>query len=105
MTSAAYAFNLAGKSGAWVEENELYSQSYLTVTVQDLLSASLTLDLYTQPYAPVDLSGNERVDVAGLDEAGTSQLESELQTGLVQAAMRFMSLMPQEAVATLMQAE
>lgn len=104
-TSTAYALNLAGKSGAWMEEDEVYSQSFLTLTVQDLLSASLTLDLYSQPYEPVDVSGYERVDVAGLDEAGVTQLESELEAGMMQAAFQFMSLMPQEAMTTLMQAE
>lgn len=101
----AYALQGRGVSGTWVEGEDVYSQSSVNLSVSDLLDVTLNLDLYSQAYVALDVSGYERVNVVGLTDGEMTQLENELQAGVMQAMYQFMSLIPQEALTTLMQAE
>lgn len=104
-TRMAYALQGRGVSGTWKEGEDVYSQSSVNLSISELMDVTLNLDLYSQAYVALDVSGYERVDAAGLDDAAMTQLENELQTGVMQAMYQFMSLVPQEALTTLMQAE
>lgn len=101
----AYALAWQSQTGTQVQDGALLSQTDASLSVQDVFSATLALELSTRAYAPVDLSGNERVDVSAMDAETTAQLESELSAGLVQSLTQAMSLIPQEALITLMSAQ
>ena len=101
----AYALAWQSKTGTQVQDGALLSQTDASLSLQDVFSATLALELSTRAYAPVDLSGNERVDVSAMDAEATAQLESELSAGLMQTLTQAMSLIPQEALITLMSAQ
>ena len=101
----AYALDWQSKTGTQVKDGALYSQTNASLSMTDVFSASAMLELSTQAHTPVDLSGNERVEVSAMDADAVAQLESELSAGLVQTVTQAMSLIPQEALVTLMTAE
>jgi len=83
--------------------DDVVCESSLGLSFMGMKMGNVLMTLATSAYVPADVSGNEIVDLTGLNEAGGAALTEELNAGLTRALESAMSLFPQETIMQLTQ--